>query len=214
MTEPKYHEAVLDSETRFDCNGELKLLSVAIVDRHNVQLYMPVRPPGLSLEEIERINNLPFPPEVHALASPPSVVRNVVKEMLRGSTVIVWNEEHEKKIFPFLSEVDQRGRSIFRVQDAMVRASPYVKGWNPYFSAYEYPSLSACAAHLGFEFSDPGWHDARADAQMTLKIWGHMENHPPFPVASSVIAPKSALPGSTVIDDECPFTVIDDGWSF
>ena len=101
MTEPKYHEAVLDSETRFDRNRTVQLFSVAIVDRHNVQLYIPVRPPELSLEEIERINNLPFPPEVHALASPPSVVRNVVKEMLRGSTVIVWNEEHEKKYFHF-----------------------------------------------------------------------------------------------------------------
>ena len=209
MTESQYHEAVLDSETRFDRNGELKLFSVAIVDRDNVQLYMPVRPPGLSVEEIGEINNLPFPPEVHALAPPPSVVRNVVKEVAREKTMIVWCEEHEKKIFPFLNEVDQRGRNIFRVQDAMVRASPYVKRWNPYFSAYEYPSLSATAAHFGFEFSKPGWHDARADAQMTLKIWDHMENHPPFPVASSVIAPKSVLPGSTVIDDECPFTVVE-----
>ena len=86
----------------------------------------------------------------------------------------------------------------------MKRAAPYVKGWNPYFSAYEYPQLGPSAAHFGFEFAEPGWHDARADAQMTLKIWLHMESIPPFPVSSSIIFPHHELPVPINTEEACP----------
>lgn len=205
MTASTDHLVGLDAETRFDCNGDLQLLSVAVVDRQNILLYMPVRPIGLSSEEIGLMNDLPFSAEVLALAPPPAVVRNVVKELVRGFTVIVWNEEHERRLFPFLNEKDHKGRSVFPLQDAMKRAAPYVKGWNPYFSAYEYPQLGPSAAHFGFEFAEPGWHDARADAQMTLKIWLHMESIPPFPVSSSIIVPHHALPVPINAEEACPF---------
>ena len=195
----------LDGETRFDQNGELQLLSVAVVDSQNILLYLPVRPVGLSCEEIELMNNLPFSAEVLAIAPPPSVVRNVVKEMVRGSTVVVWNEEHERRLFPFLNEKNHEGQNIFPVQDAMKRSAPYVKDWNPYFSAYEYPSLDAAATHFGVEFSEPGWHDARADAKMTLEIWHKMERNPPFPVSSSIIAPHRTLPVPINVEEACPF---------
>ena len=205
MTMDMSHEVALDAETRYDHNGELQLLSVAIVDSESVLLYMPIRPLGLSCEEIGLINNLPFSAEVHAHASPASVARNVVKELLRGTTVIVWNEEHERRLFPFLNEKDHKGRDVFPVQDAMKRAAPYVKGWNPYFSAYEYPKLGPSADHFGFEFAEPGWHDARADAQMTLRIWQHMEKNPPFPIDSPIIAPLPALPPSAALESDFPF---------
>ena len=196
----------LDTESRrLPGSSTYHWLSVAVVGPGGAILHMPVRPIGLELEEIEMFNNPPFSPEILFQANPPSVVRNMVKELLRGLTVLVWNEKHEAEQLAFLNEKDQLGRKVFRVQDVMRRAAPYVKHWNDYFSDYEYPSLQMTATHLDIEFTEPGWHDARADAQMILDIWRYMESNPPFQVNRQTVAPERALPAPGVIDNNLPF---------
>ena len=196
----------LDTESRrLPGSSTYHWLSVAVVGSGGAILHMPVRPIGLELEEIEMFNNPPFSPEILFQANPPSVVRNMVKELLRGLTVLVWNEKHEAEQLAFLNEKDQLGRKVFRVQDVMRRAAPYVKHWNDYFSDYEYPSLQMTATHLDLEFTEPGWHDARADAQMILDIWRYMESNPPFQVNRQTVAPERALPAPGVIDNNLPF---------
>ena len=185
----------LDTESRFhperrDC----LLLSAAVVGPDGFLFHTPIKPVGLNLEEIRSIGNLPFPAEVLLQASPPAVVRNILKELLRGYDVLVWNEEYEASQLAFLNEKDHRGRNLFCVQDVMKRAAPYVKSWNPYFSAYEYPSLSLAARAFNLEFSDPGWHDARSDAQMTLDLWVLMDQNPLYPFVRQNLSAATSPP--------------------
>ena len=94
----------LDTESRrLPGSSTYHWLSVAVVGPGGAILHMPVRPIGLELEEIEMFNNPPFSPEILFQANPPSVVRNMVKELLRGLTVLVWNEKHEAEQLAFLT---------------------------------------------------------------------------------------------------------------
>lgn len=185
----------VDSECRRLPGGsDYYLLSIAVVDKGGAKLHIPVRPMGLELDEIRQFHNPPHPPEALIQALPPSAARNVVKETLRGFTVLVWNEEHEARQLGFLYERDELGRKLFPVQDVMRRAAPYVKHWNPHFADYEYPSLHLTATTLGLEFTEPGWHDARADAQMILDLWHYMEDNPPFAVGTNTQPVVGRLP--------------------
>ena len=164
-------ELALDTESRrLPGSADYHWLSVALVGKGGALLHTPVKPMGLALEDIERFPNLPFPPEVLYQAPPPSAVRNMVKELVRGCTLLLWYLDSETRHFPFLQERDVHGRRIFQVQDVMRRAAPYVKEWNSFFADYENPSLQLAAAHFDLEFQAPGWHDARADAQMILSL--------------------------------------------
>lgn len=199
-------EMTLDGEAKHDHRGALRLFSAALVTSTGRVFHYPVRQPDISYEEMQLIENLPFSIDTHMQASSPSVVRNIFKEILREATnVIVFNEEHERKLFPFLNEVDSRGRPLFKVQDAMKRAAPYVKQWNPYFSDYEYPSLGMTASHFGLKFIDPGWHDAHADAQMTLDIWHYMERNPPFSAEGHQVPFEKELSPPVLIEHDLPF---------
>ena len=196
----------LDTECRrLPGSNDYQLLSVAVVGSGGALLHMPVRPLGLELEEIELFHNPPFAPEILLQANPPSVVRNMVKELLRGLTVLVWYEEHEAKQLDFLMEKDALGRKVFRTQDVMRRAAPYIKDWNQKYGNYENPSLQRAANHFGLKFTEPGWHDARADAQMILDVWQHMEGKPPFASSSHLANTALALPGPNAIENDFPF---------
>ena len=205
MTLLRYCKSV-DTESRaLPGSPGYHLLSVAVVGSEGVELHMPIRPLGLALDDIRAINNPPYPPEVLLQANPPSLVRNIVKELLRGHTVLVWNEEHEAQQLAFLHERDQQGRRLFHVQDVMRRAAPYVKQWNSHFGDYEYPSLKLAARTMGIEFEEPGWHDARADAQMIFDLWRYMEDTPPFKTTVEIM-PLERMPRRPVaIEHDLPF---------
>ena len=187
------------------------LISVAMVRANGGESYVtPVKIPGVLVEDLMEIESrLPYSAEEHFHAPPPSQVRNVVKAGARGHTVLAYNLEHDSQYLPFLDERDHYGRRIFRVQDVMLRAAPYVADWNPFFASYEYPPLKIVAETFGLSFEKPGWHSARANAQMTLDIWAYMEANPPSYRANKMLLPdaKVLLPYpaatrfSTTVDD-------------
>ena len=179
------------------------LAAVALIRGDGREPYVtPVKIPGRSIEDIEGIKNLPYPADAIYQAPPPSVVRNVVKSLAFGATVLIWNQEHVTQCMPFLNERDQRGRRIFQVQDVMRRAAPYRRSWNPFYTDYEYPTLELAAETFGLTFEDPASHSARACAQMVLNIWAHMEANPPFHLANKELLTEVTPPRpSALLDD-------------
>ena len=173
-------------------------------------LVTPVKIPGASLEDLMEIEpRLPYSAEEHFHAPPPSQVNNVVKAAVRGHDILDFNVEYDAEFLPFLNERDHRRRRVFKVQDVMLRAAPYVKDWNPFFAAYEYPSLKLVADTFGLSFEEPGWHSAWADAKMLLDVWAYMEANPPFRVANKMLLPdaKMLLPDPAMA---CVSTTVDD----
>ena len=204
------HICAVDTEARENLRARdskfYQMLSAAVVAPDGVKLHLPVKPMGVELEDIDStFNNLPFPPEVLYHAPRPSEVRNMIKAMVRGCNVLVWNAEHEEQHLPFLAERDGSGQRILPVQDVMRRAAPYVKDWNSFFADYEYPSLMRAATALGLEVTPPGWHDARADAQMVLDLWEFMEANPPFSTRTDTLPLGRALPAPSNVINDLPF---------
>ena len=170
----------------------------------------PVKIPGASIEDYMEIEQrLPYSAEEHFFAPSPSQINNGLKAALCGHTIIDFNVEYDAQFLPLLNERDQHGDKVFNVQDVMLRAAPYVKDWNPFFAAYEYPSLKLVADTFGLTFERPGWHSSWADAKMLLDIWAYMEANPPFYRANKMLLPdaKLLLPDpattrfSTTVDD-------------
>ena len=104
------HICAVDTEARENLRARdskfYQMLSAAVVAPDGVKLHLPVKPMGVELEDIDStFNNLPFPPEVLYHAPRPSEVRNMIKAMVRGCNVLVWNAEHEEQHLPFLASV-------------------------------------------------------------------------------------------------------------
>ena len=66
------------------------------------------------------------------------------------------------------------------------------------------PSLKL-ALDMGIEFEEPGWHDARADAQMIFDLWRYMEETPPFKTAAEMMRIERTPCRSVTIEHDLPF---------
>ena len=183
-----------------------QLTAVALIRGDGREPYVtPVKIPGRSVEDIEEIKNLPYPADAIFQAPPPSVVRNVVRSLVSGATVLVWNEEHVTQRMTFLNERDKQGRRIFKVQDVMRRAAPYLSSRNPFFADYEYPTLELASKKLGLAFDCPASYSAQACGLMILDIWAHMEANPPYHLANKELLTEVTPPRASALLDDLPF---------
>jgi len=103
---------------------------------------------------------------------------------------------------PFLNERDKQSRRIFKVQDVMRRAAPYLGSRSPFFADYDYPTLELASKKLGLAFDCLASNSARACALMILDIWAHMEANPPFHLANKELLTEVTPPRpSALLDD-------------
>ena len=108
--------------------------------------FSTVRPPDHRLTDLR--SDLDFEKN-RLLTSPPvDVVERHLAELTRGRDVLVWNADHESRLFEYF------GRTC-RLQDLMVRCAPLLRPWNEHFANYQWPKLLKDGAGASFRGRRP-----------------------------------------------------------
>jgi len=110
-------------------------------------------------------------PEASLKAAPPfTQVSRQLKAEMAGKEVWCWNLAHEARLFPWITEIGESGLPLYRMQCLMTRSAPYINGWTSRYGCYKWPKQTQVADIFGLKYSNPGPHQATADAQMCHDI--------------------------------------------